>query len=395
MDKLKKMLPEKDVLYYIAFFVWFSGSMLFGRSTLKDLPGINAAFLLKKVCYPICAVLILSVMFLSGFFCRPDKKKMKEYIKVGALCLLFFVSWRISGWGTYFMQLMFLISAKEVDLQKLPRVTLVSQCIVVTLIISLALTGVIENISYVYERMNSMSVYRQALGFVHPNALGAQIVQFCIVWLWIRWKNWKWYDNLVYAVAACFIFMVSNSVTSTLLILLMAAVNGIYWILINKKRTEIYERFMCICVLAVPVMSIPLAYLCTETNKTFAVLDRIISWRFIMANRFLREYPASLLGTRMPAADGTDLLYIDILVKYGGVILAIILFGMYRLMKHAISRKMYPLVISIFIYTLYGIMEHYPYLLMYNFTLVYLVNVIYGGKDGTDKKDGGWGCREC
>ena len=62
MDKLKKMLPEKDVLYYIAFFVWFSGSMLFGRSTLKDLPGINAAFLLKKVCYPICAVLRASRM---------------------------------------------------------------------------------------------------------------------------------------------------------------------------------------------------------------------------------------------------------------------------------------------------------------------------------------------
>ena len=267
------------------------------------------------------------------------------------------------------MQLMFLISAKEIDLRRLPRITLYVQLIVVVLIISLSLTGVIENISYVYYRMNSIPVYRQALGFVHPNALGA-----------------------VYALAAYSIFMVSNSVTSTLLIVLIPCIYFLYRLLLKRKHAGVLEGIMKACVPAVPILIMPLAYLCTETNEKLAVFDRIISWRLIMANRFLREYPASLLGRRIPSDAGTDLLYIDILVKYGGIILAVLVIGMYLLMKYAISKKMYPLVLSVFIYTLYGITEHYPYLLMYNFTLVYLVNVIYGGKDGTEKgigeKDG-------
>ncbi len=386
---MKRRMPDKNRIYYAAFIIWFACSMLFGRSTLKDLPGINAAFWLKKVCYPICGMLILMVMFLSGFFDKPDRKKVREYLPAALLVVVFGLSWRISGWGTYFMQLMFLVAAKEIDLRKLPRITLYVQLIVVAFIISLSLTGVIENISYVYNRMNSIPVYRQALGFVHPNALGAQVVQFSIVWLWIRWERWKWYDNAVYALAAYFIFVISNSVTSTLLIVLIGCINLVYRLLLKRKHARVLEGMMQACVAAVPVISVPLAYLCTETNEKLAVFDRIISWRLIMANRFLREFPASLLGRRIPSDAGTDLLYIDILVKYGGIILAVLIIGMYLLMKYAVSRKIYPLVISVFIYTLYGITEHYPYLLMYNFTLVYLAKVIYGGKDGTEKKHKG------
>ena len=394
MEKIKKWMPDKNSLYYAAFIIWFSCSMLFGRSTLRDLPGIQAAFWLKKVCYPICGMLILLVMFLSGFFDRPDRKKVREYLPAVLLAVLFGLSWMISGWGTYFMQLMFLISAKEIDLRKLPRITLYVQLIVVALIISLSLTGVIENISYVYYRMNSIPVYRQALGVVHPHALGAQVVQFGIVWLWIRWERWKWYDNAVYALAAYSIFMVSNSVTSTLLIVLIPCIYFLYRLLLKRKHAGVLEGIMKACVPAVPILIMPLAYLCTETNEKLAVFDRIISWRLIMANRFLLEYPASLLGRRIPSDAGTDLLYIDILVKYGGIILAVLVIGMYLLMKYAISKKMYPLVLSVFIYTFYGITEHYPYLLMYNFTLVYLVNVIYGGKDGTEKGIGEKGGRQ-
>lgn len=378
MAKAKKILLDKDVLFYSAYTIWFSGSMIFGRSTLDTFLGLSSIFWLKKVCYPICAVLIIMVFYLSGLFTGFGKKQLSQNIVPAILVVLFGFSWLQSGFGTYFMALMFILAAKEINLRNLPRIALIMQSIVISLIIFLALTGKIENVSFLYERMNQPPVYRQALGLRHPNALGAQFVQFCIGWLWIRWKKWKWYDYSVYAFSICFVYTICNSITSVLLIALCAFLHFFYKLLIRNGYRACMEKLIGISIWAVPAVCIFISYFYSETSAFMAVADHLVAWRFKIASWFLQDYPATFLGSRLPRDASSDILYVDIIVRYGCIILFLILSGIRRLMKYAVRENMYPLVISIFIYTLYGITEQCPYQLMYNFTLLYLVHVIYG-----------------
>jgi hypothetical protein len=378
ISKYKKILPDKNSIYYTAYITWLSISLLFGRSTLKTFLGISTSFWLKKVCYPICGVLILIVFSVSGFMEKPNKKQLKQYFFMGILVGVFGISWILSDSGTFFMQLMFIIAAKEINLQKLPRITIVCQMIIVPIIICLAMVGAIENISFMYERINLEPVYRQSLGFRHPNALGAQIVQFCICWLWIRWEKWKWYDYFLYVTAIWLVYTICNSITSIILILLTGAMNGIYRLLIKIKHTKLLDDMISICIWLIPAVCIIISYFYSETNPLITAADHIVSWRFKLANGFLRDNPATCIGTKLPPNIGSDCIYVDTITRYGWIILFFILLGMYRMLRYAIKNRMYPLIISIFIFGIYGITEHYPYLLMFNFTLIFLAYAIYG-----------------
>ena len=97
ISKYKKILPDKNSIYYTAYITWLSISLLFGRSTLKTFLGISTSFWLKKVCYPICGVLILIVFSVSGFMEKPNKKQLKQYFFMGIWNKL-----DIVGFGNFF-----------------------------------------------------------------------------------------------------------------------------------------------------------------------------------------------------------------------------------------------------------------------------------------------------
>ncbi len=368
LDKLKE---RKDTLFYVTYAIWFSTSLFWGRSTLGSFFGADPAFLLKKVCYPVCAVLLLLV------FCLGRNFRLRQMLLAGLLVFAFGIGYVMSGSGTFFMQMIFIIAAEGVDLKKMPHVTLGIQCIVIPLIIVLALTGVMENITVFYNRRVGAAAFRQALGFKHPNALGAQTVQLCICWLWLRWEKWKWHDYVSFFALAYFTYKVSNSYTSVVIILLIAFMAYLYKQLLKTSHAGILEKGICACVAFIPMVSLLISYLYVGTNKAMVFFDRVISLRFSRANEFLLSHNLSLFGQWIPEEIGTDNTYANFVVKFGVVILALIVWGMFRLAQYAIRRHMQPLLISIFIYMVYGLTEGYSFQMVFNFTLIYLVYAIW------------------
>lgn len=374
----RKLILNKSRLLYITYAFFLATSIIFSRSKIETFLGMDSHIWLRAVCYPACAVFLMFLVVIESRY------TVREIITSTILLLVFTFCYINSGSGVYLLGTLFVIAAKGVKLDKIPLVTWLTLILVLLLIVTLALSGKIENVVVHHYRVIGDTVrIRQSLGFNHPNALGAQLAQLSICWLWIKWDKWRVYHNLFWVLLLAVAYFLCNSQSSVVvifLVMLMVFCSKAILRFSKERRWKAFEKWGRHFVWFCPAFTFIASHYYNPANPLMSLIDAMTSKRISYARRFLNIYAVSFLGSNRildEEISGSDNVYANIVVKYGIVVLVIIIVGMYLLFCYAAKERLYPLMISIFVYSFYGLTEGYCYQLVYNFVLIYLSIIVF------------------
>ena len=98
-----------------------------------------------------------------------------------------------------FYGLLFVLAAKDIDLEKAVRAFFLCALACLGLVFALTAAGFLENLYW-------MDEYRERwyFGFTHPNTLGGFLMGISCAYIFLRAKNWRWFDLLPLLAIALF-----------------------------------------------------------------------------------------------------------------------------------------------------------------------------------------------
>lgn len=385
--KEKLMLKEynfsSESIYYVSYLVYLSATLLFNISTMENFFGIDTDILANIFVYPVYLVLIFKILFMQKY----TKKELIKLICIG-ICVL--VSSILSRSNMLLVGFLFIAAAKNIDFNKIVKITLLVQIICISIIIMLALTGVIEN--RVMIRSGETEV-RYALGFEHPNTFASQILQMVVCWIWIRWDRLCVKDYVGIIILAVIVKLVCDSKTNLLLIgliLICILAAKLAAKIVDENKIIKYSKICAKLVIIIgPILSLIMAVIYKKGNTLHFILNKVFSGRLMLLQKFYNEYGFSLLGqkinrvsTFMARETGQQVAVLDnaygnLAIRYGIIILLLFVIGYYILVKSSLLDKQILINIIVFIYFIFGISETQIFKLPHNVSLILLSTVIY------------------
>lgn len=385
--KEKLMLKEynfsSESIYYVSYLVYLSATLLFNISTMENFFGIDTDILANIFVYPVYLVLIFKILFMQKY----TKKELIKLICIG-ICVL--VSSILSRSNMLLVGFLFIVAAKNIDFNKIVKITLLVQIICISIIIMLALTGVIEN--RVMIRSGDTEL-RYALGFEHPNTFASQILQMIVCWIWIRWDRLCVKDYVGIIILAVIVKLVCDSKTNLLLIgliLICILAAKLADKIVDENKIIKYSKICAKLVIIIgPILSLIMAVIYKKGNTLHFILNKVFSGRLMLLQKFYNEYGFSLLGqkinrvsTFMARETGQQVAVLDnaygnLAIRYGIIILLLFVIGYYILVKSSLLDKQILINIIVFIYFIFGISETQIFKLPHNVSLILLSTVIY------------------
>lgn len=297
---------------------------------------------------------ILSVLMLKIVF--EQKYKLVQMVYIGFISIFAIISVFCSGEKTFLATWIFILASKNIDYDSLFMKIYKVQLILTILVIVFFMCGVIQQ-SIVYRENSVMP--RFSLGFGHPNILGFSIALIFILRFAIG-KVKKIWEIIPIALASAFVFLVPNSKSSGIVLLILIIVILCNWIAKRKLTYRAYKSFLNVFIIIsgfLNVFSIFLMIIGTKYAWS-QKFDRFFSYRLSYGNSAYKYFGITLLGNNLGQADWLvlDNAYMVLVLRYGMVIyfiFSIMYLATMRYLK-GINEK-YMLVM--FLLSVYGCME--------------------------------------
>lgn len=319
--KWERILPLKEVFFYLFF-----GLLLFAKGIgLYDGQNSFKLFLLAAL---VCWLLKMCL----------TEYTLREALTVGGLVLLGLFVYRSSGEKAALVSILVVTGMKEIPLKRLFAAGLVIWTACFAGMLTLSLTGVIEPLMLVHNKMGLGFVIRNSLGYTHPNVLHISYVILMAFWFYVlrpQGKKALWGIVLAFA-GNLYIFLYSLSYTG--FVMTVAYLILIAYFTFRTKRTK-GEEIVIQCLMPVCVLTALLAPLLLK-GQAFEIADKIVNWRFRLTRRYLIPENISLLGTRMAMDRGSvDCSYVYGLIYYGVLLFGLFMLGYFFLIRHLLREK--------------------------------------------------------
>ncbi|MCM1155766.1 MAG: hypothetical protein NC392_10470 [Roseburia sp.] len=364
--------------YMLIFIFWYSTEIIF-NTTLDTIMGIPVNTLGNVINVLIfCALMVQIVVFQSY--------TKRELIIIIGITIPIVIATILSDSRPILSAWMFIVAAKNSDLDKIIHTAYKILLIMVPIVILLCLLGFIDD-----KILMRGSVERISLGFSHPNQLGLRIFQLMVCHCYVN-KNKIGIANYLYIFfAIVFTISVPNSQTTYIALGILLFLLSFYRYFEKQKKIimELYMKSLLIGACLFSFFSIIFSYI--NVNKYF-ILARINSWmssRFSVCHRVWLIYGVSFWGQKIYVTEEErklvgiknalwlDNAYVSILLRYGVVVFLIFSIGYLCLIKNMILQKEYLLVIILFLYSVYGIMETGLYMITHNIFLIAFSYLLY------------------
>lgn len=256
--------------------------------------------------------------------------------------------------------------------------------------------GILEAMYY----QDDIVGYYNTYGFCHRNVLGANVAVVCIVWFYIRYRVMKVYDVIVWTAIAIFTYMVADSLTSVLIMMITISISFIFRIKQEKIVHWTYIRWVFIgCFILFFLISIIGTLFYSKDSTIWKMIDNIFTKRFYFSSYCFREYGLSFFGQNIDFVSSIqaqnsesaklilDNSYMRAILYYG-LIPGLTFLGIYfGAIYTAWERKKYPLLLALMFFALYGMSERYMLDVYYQFPLLVIWNK-YFFKDKDFSKEG-------
>lgn len=213
---------------------------------------------------------------------------------------------------------------------------------------------------------------RFALGFSHPNMLGAVLLFLAVLFLLHKGAGLRQRDALIVFLIGLFVYTVPNSFTASAVIFLLAAVTEISLLLkktgrVPKKPMCQWKRLRLFSQIVMPLMFVGMfAVLLSMQNEAVSAFVKNLSetfhMRFDLGNKLYQEYGLTLFGPELslqpiPAVI-TDSLFFCWPLAAGLVPTGFLIWFYNRCVKKAFDKNAYLLAATLLLMLFHGMMEH-------------------------------------
>ena len=372
----KKIFSEK--FYIFIFVLWYSTEIIFS-TTLKTIMGISAGKISNAVSWLIFILLMLQIVLCQSY-------KKRELVIIIGVTLPLIVATVLSGDRTLLSTWMFIVAAKNNDLEKVIHIAYRILLIMIPMVILFRTLGVIG------ERTMLRGNYRRfSLGFAHPNQLGLRIFQLILCNCYVN-RNKLSVLNYCYIIfAIIFTITVPNSQTAYISMIVFLIFLLIYKCIEKQKQIfiKLYTVALLIGAILLNVLSIIFSYIDVNRNTILSQLDKWMSGRFSWGHKVWQIYGTSFFGQKIYVYEEEvrliglisrlwlDNAYLSILLKYGIPIFLVFSSSYIFLVRRMIVQKNHILVIIFFLYALYGTMETGLYMVTHNIFLISFADLLY------------------
>lgn len=280
MEIVRKIDRKKivNMLFYMALTIELF-FMVLEKSEIS-LPFISHVF---RVTFLLTLVAVLIM--------RHDRK---EWLIIIAIFAFTFVCYRITGKNELLRFSMFMLAARDINLEKTMKYWFYFCLAGFTLIAVLSLTGVMGNI-YVDADFGRGSVERRyTLGFGHPNTLCGCVYVILLLWLWLYGKKARIASYLAWIVGTIVLYKLSVSRTIILIFMMTIALAMIarFIPVIREKKlvyvlAGLFSPVMCVTISVVAAIASKYRWTVLDTgeviwqtgNELVAKLDEILNGR--------------------------------------------------------------------------------------------------------------------
>lgn len=368
------------LLFYSAYLLCLVDGLVFGYSTMADLPYARLFSMALRLC---AAVLVLTKLILDRKY---SLKLLLTLVAVGAGTLLSFVR---SGYSHVFYLMILCLGLRGVDVERAIRLDFWARMLVCLFIVLCAAIGLTEN--YITHRTGSQ-VIRYSMGFNHPNTMASLVLSLMLEDAWIHRRHAAGFYTLVIWTVAGITYLISANRTAVALMVLLPGI----LLLTGSRPLNPEGRGRKICVALFPGAAILswLAMILCRSSGLLRGLDALLSNRFYNAGVLYKAYGASMLGQKITLVSVKtarltnssiallDVAYLRLAIQAGVVILGLlaVLYG--RAFRRAWDRGSRLQVVILAIFVLFGMFESGFNNVFLNFTLLLAAQTLFPEAEG-------------
>lgn len=370
----KIVIRKKDLfrrLYYMLWVIFNTAFFFLEQTELQYM--FNTSRLYQNISLFVGISLIFLFLLTKSF-------KIREVIIYTCVALLIIVSMLLLHDKYLMVALGFILLGRMVDAEDLVKIDISVKIFVLITVLFLCFIGYLPN----FTRMINGS-YKQGLGFSHPNSLAGIVFVILLEWMYIRYKKIKIWEYTLIIAGTCVIWNVAASRTSTFTFILVFVCLIISKVFPRLFKNRIVVNFLALLPMIITIFSFALIRLYEKGNTYVVALNEVLTRRITQASLLLNKYGVSLFGqfvntrgTRSvdyssDALFSVDMSYIAIPIRYGVVILALLVIGYFFFIKKSAAKGNYKLVLMATYFIVLGFAETYLYRVQYNFTLALLL----------------------
>lgn len=367
--------------FIIIFIVWYTTEIIF-NTTLKSVFGIKIDLLNSITNYLVLMLLVLHIIFFQ-------KYKMKEIIIIAVISIPMIISAVLSSAFSLLSAWLFVVAAKNTEFEKIIKTAYKVLCIMIPIVIVMRFLNVIED--YTTSRGG---IIRYSLGFSHPNQLGLRIFQLIVCHLFVNRNKLRKYDYCLIIALSIFSYLVPNSQTSYISMMILTILLLIYTIIEERSKilTAVFGKALLILSALFNILSICWSIINVKEFRILNQINTLLSTRFSNCHKVFQIYGIPLFGQQVYIFEDErktigilNKLYLDngymvLLLRYGLIAYIIFSVGYLYVMSYLKDRKQYFIVIVLFVYALYGVMENGIFMISHNIFLIIFADVLYGNE---------------
>lgn len=396
-----------ELLFFSSVILAFIDYILFDCTNFSKIIPSVFGNILTIIIY---LLLLLKIIFFSYY----TSKEIKIILLLTGIVIL---SLLCSKNLLIFKLFLFIIGNKNISTKKL--FNLIRKLIVSSLVITICCSflNIIE--SHNILRDNS-SFIRYSLGFNHPNILSMFIFQFILISLFLDYKKFNVKYMIFYLTIILVTYFITDSRTTSMLglscyfiflfIHFLKLDTGSYvdsnsnfikismqekidFIKNNLAQKKAIKKFFLLLknffVFLPAFLGFGSLFLGKYYNVTLSQLNNLFSGRLMYINVFLNMYGIHLFGTYVPYGSSyinskgelvpliLDNAYANITIRFGLIILILLLIAYSLLTKKLISQKQIISLLIVSVYLVFGLMESHFIYITANFSLFFLSQVLY------------------
>ena len=355
----------KKSLFYSAYFLFLFSSM-FECVYIVD----NYIKFIKVV-----SIVILLLQFLlllnKGY-------TINNLLAIISLLILNFFVYYISGEEKLLINYLFIICAKEIDIDKFIKYDAKLKIIFLIIVILLFYLGFTKN----YNMIRPNGQIRYSMGFSHPNIFSTYVFSALASLFYVLYKNEtnKKIFIMLLLFAICSIYYLADSRTIILSLILLLIFN------IFKFKPQILRKVQYLPLILLCV-SLIIGYKYNASNNIMSKTNELLSQRLYFMNKYLNNYSINLFGNKLEyissiygKENGIEAMILDnsyllFILRYG--IINTIVFGylLINTLKKYSKENILNIIFTVFL--IYGLFESGLINLDTNIFLLYLSNYFY------------------
>lgn len=283
-------------------------------------------------------ILVLGVVLIACKIALTEHT-LYEYIWMMLLGILSLIVYRNSGEKGIIIYTLMIVGIKGVSVKRLFVVGAVIWTGCFAVMHFLTMTGLIEDVFMVHDKLGLGYLLRWSFGYPHPNVLHVSYVILLVFVLYtVRADKRKLLvATLIGFIGNLYVFLFSLSYTGVLLAVLYLVLN--YYFCTRKAFTRLEKGIIYMVFPGCALFSIvgPLVI----KGRLFELINKAINTRFAMSKYFLETQPITLFGTRMDVPNyryTLDCSYTYAFMHYGIIAFVLICLGYMLLIRNCLKK---------------------------------------------------------